>query len=117
MPEKTILTDEWLSDRAFLHDAFAISAQLVAKNLVIDIDDQWSNLQGGSHQVLPSPGSLIFQGAVMHIGNVGEASGRFINELKCENGRWQLFLSKNGFFRRPDLLAFQAYEAFFVIDR
>ena len=117
MFEKTIVTEEWLSERALLHDAFAIGAQLFSNNLVIEIDDQWSGLQGSSDQICPSPGSLIFEGAVIHIGNVEETSGRFINELIFENGRWQLFLATKRMFGRRGLLVFYADGAFFQVNR
>lgn len=113
MVKKAIVTEEWLSERASLHDAVVISAQLSSNNLVIEIDDQWSCLQGSSDQILPSAGSLIFEGAVIHIGHVEEISGSFINELIFENGLWQFFLARKRMFGPRGLLAFHAEGAFF----
>lgn len=113
MGEKTILTEEWVLERASLHDAFAISVQHLANNLVIEIDDQWACLQSSSENHSPSAGSLIFEGATIQIGNVEEASGRFINELIFEDKRWQLFLARKSLFGPRGLLAFHANTAFF----
>ena len=114
MTEKATISDDWLADRAALHDAKTISATLDGKTLSIQIDDEWPNVTRAVDGAVTFGGWLSFEGTEISEGSVEDVAGRFVSELKLNGKEWVLYLAKPSLFSRRGRLAFVAEVANFI---
>ena len=111
---KTSISDDWLADRAALHDAKALSATLDGQMLSIQIDDEWPNVLRTDDDAATSGGWLSFERTEILEGNVENVAGRSISELKLNGNQWLLYLARPSLFSRRGRLAFRAEAANFI---
>ena len=114
MATEVELSDDWLADRASLHDARVLSISLHQNTLSIWIDDEWPNVSSSHEDREDLGGWLNFDGAEILEGAIEDAEGRFVSELKLVDGRWLLYLSRPSFLSRRGVLAFRADSAIFT---
>ena len=114
MSAENVISEEWLADRAMLHDAQVLEAALNGRTLELHIDDEWPNLAGEPDRAgALAPGSLVFEGVEFLAGNVDKARERFISELKFDGKEWHLYLARPRFFSRRGHIKFCADAAHF----
>jgi hypothetical protein len=116
MAEKVSISEDWLADRAALHDAKVLFASLDENVLTIRIDDEWPNLSRSYDDAAHSGGWLTFEEAEIIEGNIEDVSGRFVSELKSVGNQWVLHLARPSLISRRGRLVFSAETASFIPD-
>ena len=114
MTLQTSISDDWLADRAALHDAKVLSATLDGQTLTLQIDDEWPNVSRTSDEVATTGGWLSFERVEILEGNVEKVAGRFVSELKFDRIHWLLYLARPSFLSKRGRLAFRAEAANFI---
>ena len=114
MVVKASISDEWLADRAALHDAMALSATLDGQTLTIHIDDEWPNVTRTDDEATSFRGCLSFERVEILEGNVENVAGRIVSELKLDGNHWLLYLARPSLFSRRGRFAFRAEAAIFI---
>ena len=114
MNAENVISEEWLADRAMLHDAQLLQAAFDGRRLELQIDDEWPNLAGEPDRMSdPIPATLRFEGVTILAGNIEEANERFINELSFDSENWHLYLARPRFFSKRGHIEFSADAAHF----
>jgi len=78
------ITAEWFEERGGLHDARVLDAKVEATTVHIRINDEWANEHQPDDQ--PSPGTLIFEEAVILVGDIATLAGGWLGEAGYYSG-------------------------------
>jgi len=117
MAGKTIITEDWLADRASLHDAKILCARLDDKTLKVQIDDEWSNIpKSVNDEAQCSGGSLVFEGVDILDGQVEKATDCYVSELSFDGRNWKIYLARRHLLSKRGRLIFRANSASFLSE-